>query len=141
MSERSLSNLPQFVRCYIGYHFKFWCVIGFGACWLILSLQTQGELWATTIAAFIGTAVIFFVLAMSFFLHLTLGPIAILSLAIIGLLMKMEDRNQLIEEHKVLQTELAAMEPPPMRESNNSGSYLLPLIIGIWIGHEWGNGD
>ena len=125
-------------------HVLFWYWAGFLGCWLWLWLADERGFVAALIIAF----VLWLVGTVSFVLLIACGLMAFLSGLLLGAGRTPAERLAEVKAGWALQSEeLAHLVPPDSSQrqqapqQRSSRGWILPLVIGLWIGSAWGKDE
>jgi hypothetical protein len=127
-------------------HFWGWLILGFFILWfcLFLTLPSPDSWFVGLLGGFIVAAVVTTVYMFSCLLRVPLLrlPFTLLSLLSIACeaLWRIRKGLPYTPPPPVPYTYQASYKTPPVQQQS-SGSWIIPLIIGLWIGYSWGKDD
>jgi len=120
-------------------HVTAWAIFAFSITWarFFVTFNT-GSFWTDLVSGFLVTALIALVYGVACLLILPLLPLLLLALVSIALeawWRVRHDQPYALPPITVLDASPSWEAPAPKRR----GGFLIPLVIGIWIGSAWGD--
>ncbi|AUM01346.1 hypothetical protein B4966_15165 [Rhodocyclaceae bacterium] len=134
-------GLGEYVVEAFSGHWRFWFGSALVGIWMWLWLMEDMGFWLGGALAFL----IWFLLTISLVIPLLAALAALLSTLLLGFGLSPEERRAWVEE-------IRSQRPPPVAQGNalstpsppsapRARNWLVPLLIGWWIGSSWGRDD